>query len=98
MMGVAGMKQMQVSGGGSGMMTMGSPQLGLEKINMKKNKFIFARHELRPQDDDDLSRELEKEKKDTYHRQNKIKHSKGGKITISSNQVNIIDFFLFFLL
>ena len=68
-------------------MSMGldsSPQLGLDKISMKKNKFIFAKSELRPQDDDDLSRELEKEKKDTYK---KIKQSKGGKITISNNQV-----------
>lgn len=65
------------------------PQLGLEKINMKKNKFFFAKDELfaKPQDDDDLSRELEKQKKDIYNRQHKMKQNKGGKISISSNQI-----------
>jgi len=68
-------------------MVLGSPKLGLEKVNKKKNTFVFTHSELRPQDDADLSRELEKEKKDTYNRQHKMKHSKGGKITISSNQI-----------
>jgi len=66
---------------------LNSPKLSLDTINMKKNKFVFSKSELRQQDDDDLSRELEKEKKDTYNRQHKVKQSKGGKIIISSSQI-----------
>ena len=64
------------------------PSLGLGLNNIKKNKFTFKDSELfaTPQDDEDLSRELEKEKKD-ISRQNKIKQAKGGKITIAPNQV-----------